>query len=427
MNSASISMPGSLVRLASVIPSTASSVHSERSPRTVCHSQIPSMSAKSLTGSPTRSQSSPRSNKDGADFGRGVSVRRKVGGSQRGEQLELAGAPLGSFVEGLEQCTTPGQVADGFGLSRALARLQPGLEPVADRFLGHTRLGEVMGDQFWAGEDGLRKSCLKGLRGPPMELLSPALDQRVVQGIFEQRVLEDIARPGRPAFLVENLRLHQLCQLCLERRLVQFRDGAHQLKAELTAKRGGELGHLALAFHAVESRKHQVLERGGNLAGQQALGLRAGFARQMAYAGLLHHFRELFDEKRYAACAIEDLIDDVVRQRTARHLFYQVDSLAAGQTIQSQAGVVGARGPGDLELRSKREQGQNRIVQALGEEVPQELERGRVSPVQVFDDEEHRRPGGPDAQPLEQGPERFFPLAGWRQRRRWKAVRGRKR
>ena len=55
-----------------------------------------------------------------------------------------------------------------------------------------------------------------------------------------------------------------------------------------------------------------------------------------------------------------------------------------------------------------------RVVQALGEELPQELQGGRVHPVQVLDDEQDRPPGGARVQPLQQGPERLFPLPGRR-------------
>ena len=68
-----------------------------------------------------------------------------------------------------------------------------------------------------------------------------------------------------------------------------------------------------------------------------------------------------------------------------------------------------------------------RVVQALGEELPQELQGGRVHPVQVLDDEQDRPAGGAGVQPLQHGPERLFPLPDRRQRQRREAVRGRQR
>ena len=96
---------------------------------------------------------------DRADFGRGIAARRDVGGTQRAQQLELAGVSLGGFVERFEQLQAPGQVADRLDLRRPLPRPQPRLEPVADRLLGQARFGEVVGEQLRLGRDGLRETA----------------------------------------------------------------------------------------------------------------------------------------------------------------------------------------------------------------------------------------------------------------------------
>ena len=157
-------------------------------------------------------------------------------------------------------------MADRFALRRSLPRPQPRLEPVADRLLGQARLGEVVGEQLRLRLGGLREPRLQHLGDPPVELLPLALDQRVVQRVFEEGVLEDVGAPGRPALRVQDLRLHQLGQLGLERRLVHARHGGEQLVAELAAEHRGELGHLPVALHPVQAGHHQVLERGGDLA-----------------------------------------------------------------------------------------------------------------------------------------------------------------
>ena len=66
-------------------------------------------------------------------------------------------------------------------------------------------------------------------------------------------------------------------------------------------------------------------------------------------------------------------------------------------------------------------------MQALGEELPQELQGRRVHPVQVLDDEQDRPPRGARVQPVQHGSKRLFPLADRRQRKRRKAVRRRQR
>jgi hypothetical protein len=70
------------------------------------------------------------------------------------------------------------------------------------------------------------------------------------------------------------------------------------------------------------------------------------------------------------------------------------------------------RGPRRPELGAEGEHGEDGVVQALGEELPQELQGGGVHPVQVLDDEQDRPPLRTPVQPLQHGSERLFPLPG---------------
>ena len=99
--------------------------------------------------------------------------------------------------------------------------------------------------------------------------------------------------------------------------------------------------------------------------------------------------------------------------------------LTARQAVQSQAGLVGEGMPRRLELGSESEHGQDSVVQPLVEELPEELQSRCVHPVQVFDDEQDRPAGSARVQPLQHGPERFFPLANRRQHWLGKVVRDR--
>ena len=216
-----------------------------------------------------------RAVEDRADFGRRVAACGDVGGAERVQELQLLGVAFGRLCEVHDERQSFRQVADRLDVRRPLPRPQPRLQPVADALLGQARLGEVMGEQLRPRLGGLRELRFQHLGDPPVELLSLALDQRVVQGILEQRVLEDVAAAGRPALRVQDFSLNQLCQLRLERRLVQCRDGGQQFVAELAAERRGELRHFPLALHPVQPGHHQVLERGRDLASEQRLAARA--------------------------------------------------------------------------------------------------------------------------------------------------------
>ena len=162
-------------------------------------------------------------------------------------------------------------MADGLDLRRPFSRPQPRLQPVRGALLGQARLAEVMGEQLRPRLGRLRELRFQHVGDPPMELLALSLDQRVVQGVLEQRVLEDVGAAGRPALRVQDLRLHQLRQFALQRPLVQVRDGGQHLVTELAAQRRGELCQLPLTFYPIQPGHHQILKGGGNLVCQQRL------------------------------------------------------------------------------------------------------------------------------------------------------------
>ncbi len=249
-----------------------------------------------------------------------------------------------------------------------------------------------------------------------MKLLAFALHERVVEGVLEQRVLEEVRAVRRPTFLEENLGPNKFVQLRAQRGFAQVGYRRQQFVAELAAERGGQLGDLLLALHAVEARVHQVLQRGRDLVGGQDRGgvLLACLSRR---GGLLHHLRELFDEQRHAARAIVDLLDERVRERALRFLADQVRGLATREAIERQARLMGDGRPRRFEFRAKRQHGQDAVVQSLLDELRQEFERRSVDPVQILDDEQNWLSLSPSVQPVEQHAKRFFPLPNRRERK----------
>src|SRR2546421_1476310 len=93
-----------------------------------------------------------------------------------------------------------------FAKRRALPRPLPCLEPVADGLLGQARLGEVVAQQLRLSLGGLRELRFQHLADLPVELLTLALYQRVVQRVFEQGVLEDVCATRGPTLRVQDLR-----------------------------------------------------------------------------------------------------------------------------------------------------------------------------------------------------------------------------
>jgi hypothetical protein len=104
--------------------------------------------------------------------------------------------------------------------------------------------------------------------------------------------------------------------------------------------------------------------------------------------GLLDHLCEFLNKQRHPACPFVDLIDHRLGQTEILGLLSNhVVNLTACQPIETEAGLVGRRGPGRLELRAECHQRQHSIVKAAGNELSKELQRRSICPVQVLNDE----------------------------------------
>src|SRR5262249_14090476 len=115
---------------------------------------------------------------------------------------------LQSVRQGLEQLQSGGEVTDGFGMSRALARSLPGLLPIRDGLLDDTCLRVVMREEFGLGFSDLRKALFQHLSNLLVILLPSALEQGLIRGILNQGMFEEIGSLREQAALIE--------QLCLD-------------------------------------------------------------------------------------------------------------------------------------------------------------------------------------------------------------------
>ena len=122
-------------------------------------------------------------------------------------QREFLLGALRSVRQGLEQLQPLGEVTDRFHIGRALAGSLPCLLPVGNGLLDEARLGVVMGQQLRLGLDGLGKLLLQHLGNLLVILLPFALEQRLIGGVLNQRMLEEIVRLRRQPALIDQLGL----------------------------------------------------------------------------------------------------------------------------------------------------------------------------------------------------------------------------
>ena len=101
---------------------------------------------------------------------------------------------------------------DGFQVGRALQGLLPGPLPVGDGLLREPGLGVVVCHQFGLGLDDLGKLRCQHLGTPLVILLTGALQQRLIRGLLNEGMFEQVPRLRRTPPLVEQFGVHELRQ-----------------------------------------------------------------------------------------------------------------------------------------------------------------------------------------------------------------------
>ena len=261
-----------------------------------------------------------------------------------------------------------------------------------------------MGQQFGLGLADLGKAHLQHLSNALMVLLPRAPQQGLIGRVLDQGMLEEVRRLGRQTLLIQELRLHQLLQPLSQGPLVPWRDGLQQLVGKLAPQRRPEL---CQAFHrgqAVQPRHQRVVQRGRNRQRGEEPGQLIALGLLLEQAGLQHHLRQLFDKQRHPIGLGHDLLDDLRGQGLAvGDLADHLHGLALGQPVQRDLGEVRAPRPGRAEVGPKGPQRQDAGGGALIDQEGEQLQGGRIDPVQVFHHKEHRLLGGNAQQDRQQG------------------------
>ena len=126
---------------------------------------------------------------------------------------------------------------------------------------------------------------------------------------------------------------------------------------------------------------------------------------------LQHGLGELLDEQRHAVGPGDDLLQDGVGQRVAaRHRRGQCSALPPGQPVQRYQRRVRPAAPGRGEVGAEGQQHQHPLARDPPDEPVEQLQRGRVGPVQIFEDGQHRLPAGEAGHLLDQDLDRRLPL-----------------
>ena len=212
-----------------------------------------------------------------------------------------------------------------------------------------------------------------------MQRLPAALEQAIVGGVLDQRVLEAIVGSRRRALDKQEVGFGEPLQRRLQRRLVQFGDVTQQRVGEVASKNSPDLRHLARRAKPIEARGERLLQG------------RRDRLNAALLTALEKQARHLLDEQRHAAGALADPLDHFLGERMAgRDLADHARDAGAIERGQRNQAMVRAQAPRRPELRTSRSQEEQRRLRATVGERAQQVERRRVSPVQVLESEHDR-------------------------------------
>ncbi len=267
-------------------------------------------------------------------------------------------------------------MALGLDRCRRRHRLAPGLQPVRQRARRLARLGPVLRDALGVGASG--RAALQRQRDSLVILLARSLQQRLVRGILDQRVLDRVA-----AFRgVDEALADELLDPDGEHPRFVREDFAQQLERPVAPDRGAELHHL-LGFgrHPVEPRHQQVLQRRGHHRVGQRPGELVGGVGLAQRPRIEEHPRHFLDVERIAVGLRDQQRHHLRRQRlvaddTADHRL----GVGRRQLIDVELGEAVAAEPGRCESRPRREQQQQPALRQLREHAAKELERASRRP-----------------------------------------------
>src|SRR5712691_7023433 len=123
--------------------------------------------------------------------------------------------------QGLEQGHPLAEMPQSFDMGGALDGTPASLLPVANSLLQQTGFGVVMRQQLGLGRGSVKKLLRQDLGNALVDMLPSTLEQRLIGGVLDQRVVENIAGLRWYTALIDDLDLHQPRQCLLQHRLVQ--------------------------------------------------------------------------------------------------------------------------------------------------------------------------------------------------------------
>ena len=246
----------------------------------------------------------------------------------------------------------------------------------------------------------LRKSLFQDACDAVVKEAAPAFQQRLICGIANEGVLKDIVRVRCHPAPINHFRFHQLGETLIEHRFVHKRHRPDQFVGELSPEGRADLRNFARAGKPIEPRRQRILQSRRNRGFLQRTGQPVFTSLLADHARFEDHTQQLLDKQRHAVRLRRDVLDNLGRQRLAaqppRYQFLDMWPAKAGQR---QLANIGSCRPSGPKIWTERQQQHQLHGGNLLDQQRQQIDQGRVRPMQVLDNHQDRLPLGFFQQP----------------------------
>ena len=261
---------------------------------------------------------------------------------------------------------------------------------------------EVMADDLLVLGQAVTGPLLEPVREPLVQLGTGLLEQRAIDGIADEDVVEAVERVGEAGGVVgraDEVAIHQHLQGMVD---PLAHPGGRQLRhrrpPELVADHGGSLGGVAgLVRQEIETRREQRLDARRDVEGGEVAGRSPAASLLAEHAILDEHRDDLLHEEGVALSAVDEHRRHGRRQLgVAQQAGDQRGALASverldGDDARPRPAVAGERGRGDLgQLRPRQTDDQQRAFAGCAHDVRHELKEARRRPVEIVEHHDDR-------------------------------------
>ena len=190
----------------------------------------------------------------------------------------------------------------------------------------------------------------------------------------------------------QNVGFREPFQGGLQRCLFHSRDRPQQRIGKAAPDHRADLGHLAGRPEPVEPGRQRLLQRRRNRLDATP-----------DFAAFQEKPRHLLDEQRYPARTLGDAIDHVLRQSMlGSDLADHMPHLMSVERHERDCAVMRARTPGRLELGPCGGEDEERCERAALGNAFQNIDCGRIGPMQILEGKHHRLNSRPREHPIVQ-------------------------